>query len=186
MAASQANSLPSRVIWAASGAGSAPRQPALRTALPAPQYRLHLRHIASGCSHRRCHIASPRGPSLSRSGCRAALPLVGGAAGGAVAPGRTRGSTNPPHNPTGPPAPEPGCPLAMGMGGRDAIASSCILGKRAWRRAGRAGRPGWTPPQTRAPPCQHRRQLRCSPETESRAPLLCRVSPLYLCLVIHL
>lgn len=53
VAASQANSLPSRVIWAASGAGSAPRQPALRTALPAPQYRLHLRHIASGCSHRR-------------------------------------------------------------------------------------------------------------------------------------
>lgn len=26
----------------------------------------------------------------------------------------------------------------------------------------------------------------CSPDTESRAPLLWRVSPLYLCLVIHL
>lgn len=135
-------------------------------------------------------------PAVTSHRLAARRPLAQGAAprcrssgaplGGLCAPGRTRGSTNPLRNPTGPPAPQPRCPLTVGMGGRDAIASSCILGKRAWLRAGRAGRPGWTPPQTRAPPCQHRQQLCCSPETESRAPLLCRVSPLYLCLVIHL
>lgn len=56
------------VIWAVSGAGSAPRQPALRTALPPPQYRLHVGHIASGCSHRGLSHRIAARPVASRSG----------------------------------------------------------------------------------------------------------------------
>lgn len=45
---------------------------------------------------------------------------------------------------------------------------------------------GWDPSRTREPPLARARSPPGSPETERRAPLLCRVSPLYLCLVIHL
>lgn len=81
VAASQANSLPSRVIWAVGRARSAPRHPALRTALPALQYRLHVRHIASGCSHRRLSHRIASHPIASRSGCRAALLLAAASTG---------------------------------------------------------------------------------------------------------
>ena len=98
--------------------------------------------------------------------------------------------------------PPPGRPLAAGTGGSDAIAPSCTpggqaprwagrgAGRQAGRQAGRAGHPhghrSCTGPAGQGSPLPASPAAACSPETESLAPLLCRVSPLYLCLVIHL
>lgn len=90
MAGSRTNSLLSRVIWAVSGVGSAPRHPALRTALPPLQYRLHVRHIASGCSHRGLSHRIASRPIASRSGCCAALLPAAASTGGGCGPGGTR------------------------------------------------------------------------------------------------
>lgn len=97
--ASQTNSLPSRVVWAASGAGSAPRHPALRTALPPLQYRLHVRHIASGCSHRGLSHRIALHPIASRSGCRAVLPPAADSTGGLPAQGAHVRWLEPPAQP---------------------------------------------------------------------------------------
>lgn len=77
------------------------------------------------------------------------------------------------------------------------MAPSCAVGNQAPLRAGRGagGQAGPDTPrgggaaldpagQGSPPPASP--AAACSPETESLAPLLCRVSPLYLCLVIHL
>lgn len=96
VAASRANSLASEVIWAVSGAGSAPRHPALRTAL---QYRLHVRHIASGCSHRGLSHRIASHPIASRSGCCAALPPAAASTRGAACSGAHVRRHQPPAQP---------------------------------------------------------------------------------------
>lgn len=153
VAASWANSLPSRVIWAVSGARSAPRHPALRTALPALQYRLHVRRIASGCSHRGLSHRIASRPAASRSGCHAALLLAaagtGGGGGGEMrARGCTPGSTEPLRSPDGTSCSPPrGALSPRGREGAMPVLllhprePGAVVGRRGGGRAGRAGRP---------------------------------------------
>lgn len=84
----RAPSLPSRVIWAVSGAGSAPRQAALRTAPLCCSIACTFVTSRQAAHIAGCHIASPRAPS----------PL----AQLTVPRGMARGGTDPLHSPRAP------------------------------------------------------------------------------------
>lgn len=153
VAASQTNSLPSRVVWAASGAGSAPRHPALRTALPPLQYRLHVRHIASGCSHRGLSHRIALHPIASRSGCRAALPPAADSTGGLPGQGAHARRLEPPTQPRQALLPPDRDVLSRG---REVVTPSLPPAPqedrhRGWQAGEWACTQGWTPSQAQEP-----------------------------------